>query len=483
MEHAEEGAVTGPDDTGRGPTADVTSGPPGSPSCPACGAAAAGGDRYCESCGAELAGVELTGATPHTQVLPDASHAAPPVGQSAPASEVPGPAAPAASQPPAPASEVPGPASEGPGTAAPDTASSPPAAPVGAAPRACPACGGAIAPDGYCETCGSRAPRERDHLTTRPSSWVAAVCDRGIRHQRNEDAVAVHSGEEPAVVVLPGGAPSPGRAVLVVCDGVTTSANSDVASLAAARAACEQLLRATPPPTPPPARSPSPGSGPTSAPGHDPQVALALARIEVAGAAANAAVIASAREIEHRNPPSCTLVVAVLEDGLVAVGSVGDSRAYWVPDEGWARQLTTDDSWAAERIAMGIPREEAEQGRHAHAITRWLGMDAPDTRPRTVWMRPDRAGWVLVCSDGLWNYRSEAEGMGALVHELNGGAPDTDPLRLAEDLVAWANAQGGHDNITVALARVAGPATPGGAPETETNVTTVPLPVGRPSGA
>jgi serine/threonine protein phosphatase PrpC len=30
----------------------------------------------------------------------------------------------------------------------------------------------------------------------------------------------------------------------------------------------------------------------------------------------------------------------------------------------------------------------------------------------------------------------------------------TDPAALAEELVAWANRRGGHDNISVALARI-----------------------------
>ena len=45
--------------------------------------------------------------------------------------------------------------------------------------------------------------------------------------------------------------------------------------------------------------------------------------------------------------------------------------------------LTVDDSFAAEQIADGVPREEAESGPQAHAITRWLGIDAPDHTPHT----------------------------------------------------------------------------------------------------
>jgi len=65
----------------------------------------------------------------------------------------------------------------------------------------------------------------------------------------------------------------------------------------------------------------------------------------------------------------------------------------------------------------------------------------------------DAPGWVLVCSDGLWNYCSEAQDIAALVADRARSA-GSEPLVVAGALVDWANAQGGQDNITVALARV-----------------------------
>ena len=68
-------------------------------------------------------------------------------------------------------------------------------------------------------------------------------------------------------------------------------------------------------------------------------------------------------------------------------------------------------------------------------------------------------GWLLVCSDGLWNYCSDAESIRDLVSASGGGAGE--PMAIAEALVTWANEQGGHDNITAALARI--PSETGGA--------------------
>jgi serine/threonine protein phosphatase PrpC len=294
--------------------------------------------------------------------------------------------------------------------------------------RPCANCGGVVGADGYCETCGTKAPTERDHYTERPAAWVAACCDRGLRHQRNEDAIAV------AAEAIPGS-----RAVLVVCDGVSTSLDSDVASLAAARAARDVLV----------AHKPVGLGTPAS------RIAAMSSAVVRAAASANTAVVDNTAP-GSENAASCTFAAAVVENGLVVFGNVGDSRIYWIPDRGSSgdpAELSVDDSVAQARIAMGIPREEAENGPQAHAITKWLGRDSPDFSPRTGSLAVESPGWVLVCSDGLWNYASEATAIQSLVFDL---CPQgSDPLELAVALIDWANARGGKDNISVALARIA----------------------------
>jgi serine/threonine protein phosphatase PrpC len=151
-------------------------------------------------------------------------------------------------------------------------------------------------------------------------------------------------------------------------------------------------------------------------------------------------------------------VAAVVDGPLVVAGWVGDSRAYWLPDGGEARQLSEDDSWAAEQISLGMPREEAESAPLAHAITRWLGIDSPNHEPRCTALQLTTGGWLMLCSDGLWNYASTPEEMGRVFAEKAAAGGD-DPARIAGELVTWANGRGGRDNITVALARVPAPAT------------------------
>ncbi|GAA1992448.1 protein phosphatase 2C domain-containing protein [Terrabacter lapilli] len=309
--------------------------------------------------------------------------------------------------------------------------------PVPSAPEApiddelvCHACGQGRIVDGYCDNCGTPPPDPRDHFTESPAAWVGGVCDIGRRHSRNEDAMSLSATEAPG-----------SRAVLVVCDGVSMASDSHIASLAAAKEARAVLDQ----PFPRGAGTP------------DAWAAAARRALTTAVTRANEAVVAAVVE-DVPNPPSCTFASAVVEDDVIVAGNVGDSRVYWLPDAAHepALQLGRDDSFAQEQMSAGVPRLEAEHGPHAHSITRWLGRDAPDDLTPHLTTVTASAGWLMVCSDGLWNYCSEAEDLRTLLHGLAAGTDDPTPAAIAQALVDFANEQGGRDNITVALARLAG---------------------------
>lgn len=283
----------------------------------------------------------------------------------------------------------------------------------------CVSCGGPVGADGYCQVCGTKAPSARDHYRQSPAPWVAGICDRGQTHPRNEDAMALWAMAD--------------RAVLVVCDGVSTSTDSDVAAQAGAEAARDLLVERI-------------GEGEHHVDG----VAQALVD---ATAAANAAVIANTDE-GSTNAASATFAAAVVIGADVHYANLGDSRVYFI-GESSAQLLSQDDSLAQAFIEGGMPRDEAEAMPRAHAITKWLGRDATDIVPRVATLSLTEAGWLVVCSDGLWNYASAPEQLGARLV-----ATGTDePSAVAANLVEWANGQGGRDNITVAVARLRAPDT------------------------
>jgi len=147
--------------------------------------------------------------------------------------------------------------------------------------------------------------------------------------------------------------------------------------------------------------------------------------------------------------PAATYVSAVVSDEVITVCWLGDSRAYWLTaDPADSARLTRDDSLAEEIVAAGLASvDEAMASPQAHVITRWLGADLPEPQPHIAQFAPPGPGVLLVCSDGLWNYRPEAADLAALALP----AASADPLAAAAGMVKFAVESGGIDNVTVVL--------------------------------
>jgi serine/threonine protein phosphatase PrpC len=142
-----------------------------------------------------------------------------------------------------------------------------------------------------------------------------------------------------------------------------------------------------------------------------------------------------------------TTVTAALVDasaGQVAIGHVGDSRAYLLRGDS-LEQLTTDHSLVAELVQSGVlTPEEAERHPQRSAITRALGTE-PSVRVETFTVPGEVGDLFLLCSDGLSAMLGDDEVAEALE------SAERDPAGAAEKLIAAANEHGGEDNITVVL--------------------------------
>jgi protein phosphatase len=143
-----------------------------------------------------------------------------------------------------------------------------------------------------------------------------------------------------------------------------------------------------------------------------------------------------------------TMTVALIEDGTVRFGHVGDSRAYLYRD-GEIKQLTEDHSLVGELVRSGkISAEEAEKHPQRSVITRALGTD-PNVDVDTFTVDANPGDVFLLCSDGLYSM----VGTEKILELLKRHRDDLD--RAAKELIAAANKRGGDDNITVVAFEIA----------------------------
>jgi protein phosphatase len=178
---------------------------------------------------------------------------------------------------------------------------------------------------------------------------------------------------------------------------------------------------------------------------------------------ANRRVFRRATEDREASGMGTTMTVALVEDEQVAIGHVGDSRAYLIRG-GRLEQLTDDHSLVAELVRSGkLTPEEAESHPQRSVITRALGTEA-DVDVDTFSVEAAPGDLFLLCSDGLTTMVDDETILDAVErHRRNLKA-------AAKALVNAANRGGGEDNITVVFFEVAGAEEPG--EQTEDTVVT-----------
>jgi serine/threonine protein phosphatase PrpC len=169
-------------------------------------------------------------------------------------------------------------------------------------------------------------------------------------------------------------------------------------------------------------------------------------RLEAIIQEANRRIFERARHDTGLSGMGTTVTAALLGESAIAIGHVGDSRAYRIR-EGELEQLTQDHSLVADLIRSGrLTPEEAEDHPQRSVITRALGTD-PDVDVDTFLVEARPGDLFLICSDGLTSMVPEEE-----ILETLRGSPGLE--QAARTLVKAANKQGGEDNITVILFRL-----------------------------
>ncbi len=170
-------------------------------------------------------------------------------------------------------------------------------------------------------------------------------------------------------------------------------------------------------------------------------------RVRAAIASANDCISELAADNAAWRGMACVLTLAVIRDGMVTVGHVGDSRLYLIWN-GALRKLTSDHSPVGEREDQGeLTEAEAMAHPRRNEVFRDVGSRRrePDEEDfielKEFPFKPDAA--MLLCSDGLTDLVPSAE-IRECVERYDG-----DPAAVVESLVDAANRAGGKDNITV----------------------------------
>ncbi len=138
-----------------------------------------------------------------------------------------------------------------------------------------------------------------------------------------------------------------------------------------------------------------------------------------------------------------TLVAAVVEDDLVRLVNVGDSRGYRISSEGIV-QVTRDHSVVEDLVERGeITHEQARSHPKKNLITRALGAEEK-VQADLYTLERKEGELILLCSDGLSNVVTDQELLFELVH----GGPAQEGCRRLLDL---ALSRGAPDNVTAVL--------------------------------
>jgi PPM family protein phosphatase len=148
--------------------------------------------------------------------------------------------------------------------------------------------------------------------------------------------------------------------------------------------------------------------------------------------------------VRHAPGGGTTLTSAFILGDQVTLAHVGDSRAYFIYPDGRMQTVTRDHSLVRRLQELGqISDKEAADHPQRNVLYRALGQSEPFEPDINTYPFPN-GGYLMLCSDGLWNVISESE-----IFPIIKSAPS---LSVAcQRLIDAANNAGGPDNISVIL--------------------------------
>jgi PPM family protein phosphatase len=199
-------------------------------------------------------------------------------------------------------------------------------------------------------------------------------------------------------------------------------------------------------------------------------------RVREAIALANNEIFRRAATSHELVGMTCVVTLAIVGDGRVTIGHVGDSRLYKLRPDG-IQKITHDHSPVGEREdAREITEIDAMRHPRRHEVFRDVGGALRDKDEdeyvEVIEETIERDGAILLCTDGLTDMVPSAT-IDRLIRQ-HAGSPEA----VVDALVDAANDAGGRDNVTVVYAegtdfarairgrsRNGGPAAPPGFPD------------------
>ncbi len=141
-----------------------------------------------------------------------------------------------------------------------------------------------------------------------------------------------------------------------------------------------------------------------------------------------------------------TLTSALVLGHSAYVAHVGDTRVYYLNDEG-LHQITQDHSLVNRLTELGqISAQEAQHHPQRNFLYRAVGQ-VYELKVDTYSRRLEAGSHLILCSDGLWSAVSEEEIVDAV-------RTSRSPQEACNELIYRANEHGGEDNITMLLANI-----------------------------
>jgi PPM family protein phosphatase len=197
-------------------------------------------------------------------------------------------------------------------------------------------------------------------------------------------------------------------------------------------------------------------------------------RVREAIAIANNEIHRRAAESGELHGMACVITLAIVADGRLTIGHVGDSRLYKLRPAG-LRKLTRDHSPVGEREDAGeLSEVDAMRHPRRHEVYRDVGSIYRDKDEQEfvdiVEDVVEHDSAILLCSDGLTDMLP-ASTIAHIVRQHAGN-----PERVVEMLVNAANDAGGRDNVTVVYAEMPGFSHAAGGAADEDLAPTEPLP-------